>query len=93
MKDAVFRTNHGFDPFINKYRTFLPGVNDSTMRRYRVIKDSFLTYETINKMIGEKEALNITANVAHKGGPDLYHCPSMGSDNGTNVLSVMFVPV
>lgn len=45
MPHAVFRTNHGYDPFINKYRTVLPGVNESTIRRYKVIKDTFLTYE------------------------------------------------
>ena len=54
MPHAVFRTNHGYDPFINKYRTVLPSVNDSTIRRYKVIKDSFLTYENSNVMIEEK---------------------------------------
>jgi hypothetical protein len=34
--------------------------------------------------------LNITANVAHKGGNNLYQCPTV--DNGTNVISVMFIP-
>ena len=32
----------------------------------------------------------MTANVAHKGGDDYYHCPE--KDNGTNVISVLFVP-
>lgn len=36
--------------------------------------------------------MNITGNVAHKGGKDLYHCPAMGKDDGTNVLSAMFIP-
>jgi hypothetical protein len=44
MPHAVFRTNHGYDPTINKYRTHLPSKNDSTIRRYNVIKNSFLTY-------------------------------------------------
>ena len=52
MKDAVFRTNHGYDPFINKYRTVHPGVNESTIRRYKVIKDSFINYETSGIKIG-----------------------------------------
>lgn len=88
MKDAVFRTNHAYDPFINKYRTKLPPLKDSTIRRYFVIKDSFGEYPL--GTIGWMQALNITANVAHKGGPDLYHCPA--KDNGTNVISVLFVP-
>ncbi len=38
--------------------------------------------------------MNITANVADKGkgSEDLYQCPPMGKNNGTNVLSVMYVP-
>ena len=44
MKDAVFRTNHGYDPVINKFRTRLPGAKDSTIKRYFVIKDTFSTY-------------------------------------------------
>ena len=31
MKQAVFRTNHAYDPTINKYRTFLPSITTSTM--------------------------------------------------------------
>lgn len=89
MKDAVFRTNHAYDPTINKFRTKLPTEKDSTIRRYMVLKDSLLYYGK-NEM-GELEALNVTANVAHKGGPNLYQCPS-GTDNGTNVISVMFIP-
>lgn len=54
MKDAVFRTNHAYDPFINKYRTALPTVNDSTIKRYNVIKDTFKNYEKISHLIGEK---------------------------------------
>ena len=30
--------------------------------------------------------------MAHKGDPDLYHCPAAGKDNGTNIISVMFIP-
>jgi len=44
MKDAVFRTNHAYDPYINKYRTALPGVDESTIWRYNVIKNTFKNY-------------------------------------------------
>lgn len=36
--------------------------------------------------------MNITANVANKGGSSFYHCPQMGKDTGNNVISVMYVP-
>ena len=89
MKDAVFRTNHAYDPTINKFRTKLPGEHDSTIIRYGVLKDSLNFYG--KNAIGEFEALNITANVAHKGGGNFYKCPA-GKDPGTNVISAMFVP-
>lgn len=38
MKQAVFRTNHAYDPKINKYRTALPGLNTSTIKRYFTLK-------------------------------------------------------
>ena len=60
------------------------------MHRYMVLKDSVAFYQI--GAIGELQALNITANVAHKGGSDLYHCPEPGQDKGTNIISVMFVP-
>lgn len=51
MKEAVFRTNHGYDPFINKYRTELPSKNSSTIERYMILKDSFLVYSAMDKKI------------------------------------------
>lgn len=90
MKDAVFRTNHAYDPTINKFRTQLPTEHDSTINRYIVLKDSLNFYP--EGTIGELQALNVTANTAHKGGNNLYKCPEAGKDNGTNIISVMFVP-
>ena len=44
VKDAVYRTNHAYDPTINKFRTQLPSANDSTIQRYIVLKDSVNYY-------------------------------------------------
>lgn len=92
MKDAVFRTNHGYDPTINKYRTSsVPTLHDSSIYRYFIIKDSINVYGP--GKIGELEALNITANVADKGGEsDFYRCPKPGKDKGNNIISAMFIP-
>jgi len=38
MKQAVFRTNHAYDPKINKYRTALPSASTSTIKRYLTLK-------------------------------------------------------
>lgn len=90
MKDAVFRTNHGYDPTINKFRFVqeLP-EKDSSMFRYFIIKDSLNAYAP--GQIGDLEALNITANVADKGGKNFYKCPQSKND-GNNIISAMFVP-
>lgn len=91
MEQALFRTNHAYDPYINKYRTRLPGVKTSTTRRYMVMKDGIKYYEDSNMKIGDEEAINITAITAHKGGKNAYECPGDG-DQGTNVISAVFAP-
>lgn len=89
MKDAVFRTNHAYDPTINKFKVGHPGINDDSMKRYFMLKD-FFNASPLGS-IGQQEALNITAIVADKGGPTFYHCVK-GKDNGINTMSVMFIP-
>lgn len=91
MKQALFRTNHGYDPFINKYRTRLPSQTTSSMLRYMVMKNSILFYADLSKRISNQQAINITAAVAHKGGNNPYKCP-VSPDKGTNVISVVYVP-
>lgn len=41
--------------------------------------------------ISNEEAINITAATAHKGGNNPHKCPGPG-DQGTNVLSVVYLP-
>jgi len=91
MKQALFRTNHAYDPKINKYRTKLPGEHISTMQRYFTLKNGILHYETINKKITNTDAINITAATAHKGGDNPHKCPGP-VDQGTNVISAVFLP-
>jgi hypothetical protein len=89
IKDAVFRTNHAYDPTINKWVTSHVSEKSDTFVRYLLLKDSFNHYG--NNAIGDIEALNITSNVADKGGPSRYHCPT-GKDDGINIISALFVP-
>ena len=44
MKDAVFRTNHAYDPTINKWVTSHISEKTSSFRRYLVLKDSVAFY-------------------------------------------------
>ena len=91
MKQAIFRTNHAYDPRINKYRTELPSKSSSTIHRYFTLTSGLSYYEELGVRMSNEEALNVTAATAHKGGNDPHKCPGAG-DNGTNVISVLYTP-
>jgi hypothetical protein len=53
MKDAVFRTNHAYDPTINKWVTSHISEKSDTFVRYLLLKDGFTHYG--NNAIGDME--------------------------------------
>ena len=54
MRNAVFRTNHAYDPIIRKYsHTKLLSKNSDTMMRYLILKDMFNMYAGMNRAISE----------------------------------------
>ena len=61
MQEALWRTNHGYDP------TWLSTVVGSekpggdSFLRYMLIHDTVVQYANTNTLIGDAEALNITA--------------------------------
>lgn len=68
MPNAVFRTNHAYDPIIQKYsHTKFLSKNSDTMLRYFILKDMFNNYYNQSTTITEVEALNITATLGDKG--------------------------
>ena len=90
LPEAVFRSNHGFDPEIvshfmwNKTEAYA----DSALR-YHLMSKQIAEYEAEGTVIGPAEAVNITSLVGQKGS-DYYHCnPGTG---GSNVLSVAYFP-
>ena len=68
MPNAVFRTNHAYDPTILKYShtKYLSKTSD-TMIRYLILKDMFNSYSDSKVQITEQEALNVTAVLGDKG--------------------------
>ena len=54
MPEAIFRTNHAYDPIINKFKKdpLLP-VDDDSMIRYRIMKDGFNWYKNEGIKMGE----------------------------------------
>jgi hypothetical protein len=89
MKEAVWRTNHGYDPVIREHYEWSQSPSSWSMQRYMFIHNALATYQTEGKPIGYMEAVNITAIAGDKG-RDPYICQN--NTNGTNVLSVTFEP-
>jgi len=92
LTEALWRTNHGFDPvFLNSAMYDHPGTDTQT--RYVLLHDSFVNYQSQNSPIDELQAVNITALVGDKGGktPDTFTTCEKAS-SGSNIISVTYNP-
>eukprot|EP01027_Heterolobosea_sp_BB2_P016936 GEZU01024037.1.p1 GENE.GEZU01024037.1~~GEZU01024037.1.p1 ORF type:complete len:527 (+),score=161.19 GEZU01024037.1:76-1656(+) len=89
MKEAIWRTNHGYDPVIVDQQVAFPSPDDNSMIRYKIIHDGFAYYEEAGIAMSEYDAINITAIVGSKG-PDFYLCPTTPA--GSNIISVTYHP-
>eukprot|EP00730_Choanoeca_flexa_P002014 TRINITY_DN10877_c0_g1_i1.p2 TRINITY_DN10877_c0_g1~~TRINITY_DN10877_c0_g1_i1.p2 ORF type:complete len:521 (+),score=125.70 TRINITY_DN10877_c0_g1_i1:3830-5392(+) len=92
LATAVWRTNHGYDPYIRSHFEWSEDVKSSTVFRYFIIHDAFKYYESINQPIGLAEMINITAVVGNKGDTreQFYVCDEV--PRGSNIVSVAFSP-
>ena len=55
MPEALFRTNHAYDPTINKFKKNAEiEENDDSMIRYRILKDGFNWYKNEGIQMGEE---------------------------------------
>eukprot|EP00050_Salpingoeca_kvevrii_P017702 m.67473 g.67473 ORF g.67473 m.67473 type:complete len:503 (-) comp7682_c0_seq2:947-2455(-) len=89
MPEAVWRTNHGYDPTIRKHFEWSQNPDSWSNQRYFFIHDSLKTFETSKNRIGLKEAAIIVAVVGDKG-KHAHTCEN--NTDGSNVLSVAFAP-
>lgn len=89
LPNALWRTNHGYDPIIRQHYLWSQSPSSWSMIRYMVAHDTILSYQLNGKLIGELQAINITSALGDKG-----HHPYVCSNDseGTNVLSVTFSP-
>ena len=91
MPEALFRTNHAYDPTINKFRRDpLIAENDDSMIRYKILKDGFNWYKNEGIEMGEEQSLNLTAILGDKGSEYFMSCKKKA--DGVNVISVAFEP-
>ncbi|XP_065842108.1 uncharacterized protein [Oscarella lobularis] len=89
VTEAVWRTNHGYDPIIREHYEWSQSPTSWSMQRYVMIHEAITSYERNGISVGPMEAINITAIVGDKG-HHAYDC--MDNTDGTNVLSVTYDP-
>lgn len=92
MKEAVWRTNHGYDPKIRAHYMWntTSHAYPWSLQRYMFIHDALVEYENQKVPIDYLQAINITAIAGDKG-PDPSKCQD-SSTYGSNVLSVTYQP-
>jgi hypothetical protein len=89
MAEAVWRSNHGFDPRIVRHYMWnaTHAYNDSDYR-YHLIADSLANSSAAGRKLDPASAVQLTALAGQKG-PDYFTCQAPFTPHGSNVLSVM----
>jgi hypothetical protein len=92
-KDAVYRTNHGFDPYtIAHYMWNNTSAYQNSLYRYALFPQLLDQFE--NTPIDKEQAVNIVAIVGDKGeGEATFQCQGPGTyQDAQNIMSVAFQP-
>jgi Acyl-coenzyme A:6-aminopenicillanic acid acyl-transferase len=92
IEEAVWRTNHGYDPtFLKTARSSHPGTDSFV--RYMLIHDT-IELSGRTGTLGDLQAINITAVAGDKGGDSVEDFVSCGATStaGSNVISATFKP-
>ena len=91
MKNAVFRTNHAYDPTIREHmRSNQIPEDDDSMIRYQLLSKGFKWYEDQGIQMGPEQSLNLTAVMGDKGSEKFLSCKN--NFRGLNVISVTYDP-
>ena len=53
IKEAVWRTNHGYDPVIRAHYEWSQAPSSWSMQRYMFIHEAFISYEQAGVKIGQ----------------------------------------
>ncbi len=89
LPEALFRTNHGYDPtFLKTALSHISETSDSFVR-YKLIHDTLVQYENTQTVIGDLQAVNITAVAGDKGGSTVDTFVTCNGTNSRTLLSVL----
>eukprot|EP01114_Cavostelium_apophysatum_P014540 TRINITY_DN379_c0_g1_i1.p1 TRINITY_DN379_c0_g1~~TRINITY_DN379_c0_g1_i1.p1 ORF type:complete len:548 (+),score=118.60 TRINITY_DN379_c0_g1_i1:165-1808(+) len=89
LKEALWRTNHGYDPVIREHYEWSQSNNSWSFQRYMFLYRGFTYYEDANIQMDDLAAINMTSIVGDKG-HHAYSC--YNNTDGTNVLSATYHP-
>eukprot|EP01034_Spumella_vulgaris_P024804 gene24804-31185_t len=89
--DAIYRTNHGYDDYTKKHYIETDKYYIDSINRYQLFPAVFDQYAAEGKLMGFREAVNMTAIVGHKSSDLFYECQAP-YDTGSNILSVTYDP-
>jgi len=90
LPEAVWRTNHGYDPTIVAAEIAPTAPGHDSEVRYNIAHNSFAYYESAGIEMTHLEAINVTSIMADKGGMHFYKCEDKAE--GINIISVTFAP-
>jgi len=91
LPNAVWRTNHGYDPVIVSKEVEQPHPTSDSEIRYLILANAFREYEKQGIKMDEEHAVNLTSILGSKNGENFFQCPN--GPSGKNILSVTYHPM
>lgn len=88
MPDAVWRTNHGYDPEWLSTVAFPLRVGENSVIRYFLLRDTLKLYEREGVAMNLSHALNISSVLGAKDKGEYTNC----SNDSSNILSTAYHP-
>ena len=84
MKEAVWRTNHGYDPVIRQHYLWSQSPSADSIRRYMYIHDAFTDYQNAGTKIGTFWAMMTWCNIIQ-----VIHTNSVGTMEALNITAIV----
>eukprot|EP01132_Coremiostelium_polycephalum_P004907 gene4907-6118_t len=89
IPEAVYRTNHGYDPIIRSQQLYPATPDGDSMIRYRLFPQIFNEYQSNQILINDLQAINITSILGNKNMIESFFDCSLASTGG-NIISATF---
>ena len=91
LREAVWRTNHPYDPVALQNYQWTVARDAWSYKRYFYVAEALRAYEAAGVGMTPEQMINVTAIVAGKGQDYPYTCATPNNP-GDNVISVVYAP-